>query len=50
MSYAKAPAVLDIMLLTAAVDNRKLIEDLFDKVRTIKSEIGKIESRLEEIM
>ena len=25
MSYVKIPAVLDIMLLTAVVDNRKLI-------------------------
>ena len=32
MSYAKVPFVLEIMLLTAAVDNRKTIEDLQDEV------------------
>lgn len=44
MSYAKVPTVLDIMLLMAAIDNRKLIEDLFDEVGALRSEIEKIKS------
>lgn len=44
MSYAKVPTVLDIMLLMAAIDNRKLIEDLFDEVGILRSEIEKIKS------
>ena len=47
MSYAKVPTVLDIMLLLAAIDNRKLIEDLFDQVGIIRSEVEKIKSYLE---
>lgn len=47
MSYAKVPTVLDIMLLMADVDNRKQIEDLFDEVGILRSEIEKIKSYLE---
>jgi len=47
MSYARIPTVLGVMLLTAVVDNRRLIEDLFDQVKIIELKIGKIHSYLE---
>ena len=50
MSYAKVPTVLDVMLLTAVVDNRKLIEDLFDRVGIISSKIDKIQKLLTRIL
>lgn len=48
MSYAKIPTVLDVMLLTAAVDNRRLIEGLFDQVGVIHSKIDKIQARVDK--
>ena len=48
MSYAKAPSVLEIMLLTAAVDNRKIIEDLQDQVSMLQSQFRKTLSELAE--
>lgn len=50
MSYAKVPTVLDVMLLTAVIDNRKLIEDLFDQVGIISSKIDMIQKRLERVL
>jgi len=50
MSYAKVPTVLDVMLLTAVIDNRKLIEDLFDQVGIISSKIDMIQKRLERVV
>ena len=47
MSYVKIPAVLDIMFLTAVVDNRKLILKLLDQVGVLRSKVEKIESLLE---
>jgi len=49
MSYAKVPTVLDVMLLTAVIDNRKLIEGLFDQVGVVNSKIDKIQARLEKV-
>jgi RecA/RadA recombinase len=50
MSYAKVPTVLDVMLLIAVIDNRKLIEDLFDPVGIIGSKIDMIQKRLERVV
>ena len=36
MSYAKVPSVLEVMLLAAAVDNRRAIEDLADENRELR--------------
>ncbi len=49
MSYARVPTALDIMLLTAAVDNRRLIEGLTDEVGAIRSKLDKIEGKLEKL-
>jgi outer membrane murein-binding lipoprotein Lpp len=48
MSYAKVPSVLEVMLLAAAVDNRKTIEDIQDEVRELRSRVQKVESDLSE--
>jgi len=48
MSYVRVPT-LDAMLLTAVVDNRRLIEDLVDKFEAIGSRLDEIERRLEKI-
>lgn len=48
MSYAKVPSVLEVMLLTAAVDNRKIIEDLQDQVAMLRSQLQKTQSELTE--
>jgi RecA/RadA recombinase len=48
MSYAKVPSVLEVMLLAAAVDNRKTIEDLQDELRKLQSHLRKAESQLAE--
>ena len=50
MSYVKIPAVLDIMFLTAVVDNRKLILKLFDRIGILKSKIDMIQKRLERVV
>jgi len=47
MSYARVPTALDVMLLTAVVDNRRLIEEVFDQIGVIRSKLEKIEARLE---
>ncbi len=48
MSYAKVPSTLEIMLLTAAVDNRKTIEDLQDEIALIRSQLERTRSELSE--
>ena len=48
MSYAKVPSVLEVMLLAAAVDNRKAIEDLEDENRKLRSHLEKVQSDLAE--
>jgi len=37
MSYVRIPSTLDVMLLTAAVDNRKEIEDLTRQIELLRS-------------
>ena len=48
MSYAKVPSVLEVMLLAAAVDNRKTIEDLQDELQGLRSHVQKARSDLAE--
>ena len=49
MSNASVPTVLEIMLLTAAVDNRKNIEELIDKVEELSLKLREIELKLREV-
>ena len=42
MSYAKIPTVLDVMLLTGLVDNRKLIIKLSNQLEALESKIKKL--------
>jgi len=49
MSNASVPRVLEIMLLTAAVDNRKNIEEIIDKIEEISLKLREIELRLHKI-
>jgi meiotic recombination protein DMC1 len=39
MSYADVPTVLDVMLLTAVLDNRKRIEELADQLNEVLSKL-----------
>lgn len=48
MSNAKVPTALDIMLLTAVVDNRKLIEEIGEQVGAIRSKLELIERKIKE--
>jgi len=47
MSYARIPTVLEAMLLTAAIDNRKLIVELLEENMKIHSRLEKILEKLE---
>ena len=49
MSYAKVPTVLDVMLLTAIVDNRRSIEDLTAQVSRLKEGVLKLKERLPRV-
>lgn len=48
MSYATIPIALDAMLLTAVVDNRKLILELASEVRASSPRLDGITNRLEK--
>jgi len=48
MSYAKVPSVLEVMLLAAAVDNRKSITDMQDEIALLRSQLEKTRSELAE--
>jgi polyhydroxyalkanoate synthesis regulator phasin/RecA/RadA recombinase len=48
MSYAKVPSPLEVMLLTAAVDNRKNIEELEDRISELRSQLDQLRSELDE--
>ena len=48
MSYAKVPSVLEVMLLAAAVDNRKNIEDMQDEIALLRSQLEKTRAELSE--
>jgi len=47
MSYARVPTALDVMLLTGLIDNRKLIEDIFDEIGVMRLKLDKIDGKLE---
>ncbi len=47
MSYTKVPTVLDILFLTAAVDNRKRIEEVSSQLNILRSEIEALKQSLE---
>jgi hypothetical protein len=49
MSYARVPTALDVMLLTAVIDNRKLIEELFDQIGVIRSKLSEINKMLDKL-
>ena len=46
MSYADIPFVLDTMLVTAVIDNRKLILQLSDAISIVTTKIEKIKKLL----
>jgi len=46
MNNAGAATALDTMLLTAAVDNRRMILDLFSRMDTLQSELNEIKRLL----
>lgn len=46
MSNSNVPALMDNMLLTAAVDNRRLLEELTAKVEQLQAEVEKLRQRL----
>jgi hypothetical protein len=46
MSYSKVPTVLDTLFLTAAVDNRKVIDELNNKFNILKSEVESLKQSL----
>lgn len=48
MSYTRIPYTLDIMLLTATVDNRKEIEDLNRQIEPLRSRTKQLQDKLEE--
>jgi len=50
MSYAKIPTVLDVMLLTAVIDNRKIVKEFFDQVRFVSSKLDKIQMHHERVV
>jgi RecA/RadA recombinase len=50
MSYARVPTVLDVMLLTAAVDNRKLIEEALEQIKTLRSKLEEIDASLRKLL
>ena len=46
MTLANIPGTLDVMLLTAAVDNRKAIDELNNKFNILKSEVESLKQSL----
>jgi len=48
MNNAEVPTALDVMLLTAVVDNRRLIQDLFSRMDAIQSDLKEIKRLLDE--
>ena len=49
MSYAKVPTVLDVMLLVAAVDNRRAIEELREQVRVLREGLERARQTVGEL-
>jgi len=50
MSYARVPTVLDVMLLTAAVDNRKLIEEALEQIKILRSKLEEVSAALQKLL
>ncbi|MEM1582547.1 MAG: hypothetical protein QXK89_08580 [Candidatus Bathyarchaeia archaeon] len=50
MSYAKVPTVLEVMLLTAVVDNRKLVEEALEQVKLMHAKLEKIDAVLQKLL
>jgi hypothetical protein len=48
MSYAAIPLALDIMMITAAIDNRKLIQELEGQITWTTSKLKQIQQLLEK--
>jgi DNA repair protein RadA len=49
MNCAKVPTALDIMLLTAVIDNRKIIKEIQNQIAVITLKLRIVNSKLEEI-
>jgi len=49
MSQARIVAALDAMLLTAEVDNRRLIEDLCRDLKQLRAEVEELREKLRQI-
>ncbi len=49
MSHAKAPTVLDIMLLAAAVDNRRAIEEAYGQVKALREGLERLKRTVGEL-
>jgi RecA/RadA recombinase len=49
MSYANVPTVLDVMLLVAAVDNRRAIDDLYGQVKLLREGLEEIRRSVREL-
>ncbi|MBS7653454.1 MAG: hypothetical protein QXF21_05055 [Thermoproteota archaeon] len=50
MSYARVPTVLEVMLLTAIVDNRKLIEEALKQVKMMRAKLEEVEAGLRKLL
>lgn len=50
MSYAQIPTVLDVMLLTAVVDNRKLIEETLRQIKVMRAKMEEMEASLKKVL
>jgi RecA/RadA recombinase len=48
MNFAKVPTALDTMLLTAVIDNRKVIEEIQNQIGVITSKLRVVDSILEK--
>ncbi|MEM1507890.1 MAG: hypothetical protein QW702_00110 [Candidatus Bathyarchaeia archaeon] len=50
MSYAQIPTVLDVMLVTAIVDNRKLIEEALRQIKVMRAKMEEMEASLKKVL
>lgn len=50
MSYARVPTVLEVMLLTAVVDNRKLVEEALEQVKMMRAKLEEVEAGLRKLL
>jgi hypothetical protein len=49
MSYSRVPTILDIMLLTAVVDNRKSVNENREELQDLKDSIEEIRQMVKEL-